>query len=368
MSLAIKSKVNNHRYRQKPGFCILYFFTALRLDKKPGPCILMVIIMKELYVNQLVPGEKVTEYFALRKADLLEKDGQFRLSMELGDSTGRIRAILWDATKEHASLFTPGQIVKVRGLVATYMDQPQIRVERMRAAKEDEYDLGDYFRKSSKSPEELSKLLDAMIGRVENSYLKKLLEAVFNDDIRQRYLSAPAAKLLHHDYIGGLADHSLSMAEVIVRLADHYPKLDRDLLICGALLHDIGKIWEYEVSAAIDFTDAGRLVGHINQGDEFVVGRADSVDQFPEDLLMHVRHLIVSHQGEKEKGSPVVPMTPEAVFLHHVDELDARMGAVEKIRERTDDSGWSEYSRIFERFFYFGRKEGEAEADSEEEK
>lgn len=321
--------------------------------------------MKELYVDQLVPGEKITGFFALRKSDLLEKDGKFRLSMELGDATGRVRAVLWDATKEHASLFTPGQVVKVRGVVGTYLDQPQIRIEKMRAAEEDEYDLGDFFRKSSKSAEELSKMLDAMIGRVENSYLRKLLDAVFNEDIREKYLTAPAAKLLHHDYIGGLADHSLSMAEVVVRLADHYPKLDRDLLICGALLHDIGKIWEYEISASIDYTDAGRLVGHISQGDEFIVGRADTVDQFPEDLLMHVRHLIVSHQGEREKGSPVVPMTPEAVFLHHVDELDARMGAVEKIRERTGDLGWSEYSRIFERFFYFGRGDGE-EADSTE--
>jgi 3'-5' exoribonuclease len=319
--------------------------------------------MKETYVNQLVPGEKITEFFALRKADLLEKDGRFRLSVELGDATGRVRAILWDATKEHASLFQPGQIVKVRGLIGTYQEQPQIRIERMRAAKEEEYDLGDYFRKSSKSTAELGKLLDAMIERVENSYLRNLLEAVFDEDLRPKYLTSPAAKLLHHDYIGGLADHSLSMAEVIVRLADHYPKLDRDLLICGALLHDIGKIWEYEVTASIDFTDAGRLVGHINQGDEFVVGRADSVENFPEDLLMNVRHLVVSHQGEREKGSPVVPMTPEAVFLHHVDELDAKMGAVEKIRERTGDSGWSEWSRIFERFFFFGHKEAEEEAE-----
>ncbi len=321
--------------------------------------------MKELFVDQLRPGETITEFFALRKADLLEKDGKFRLSLELGDSTGRVRAVMWDATREHASLYEPGMIVRVRGVVGTYMEQIQVRVERMRAAKEEEYDLGDYFRKSSKTAEELSGLLDAMIERVENSYLKKLLEAVFTDDLRKKYLDSPAAKLLHHDYIGGLADHSLSMAEVIVRLADHYPKLDRDLLICGALLHDIGKIWEYEVTAAIDFTDAGRLVGHINQGDEFVVGRADSVENFPEDLLMNVRHLIVSHQGEREKGSPVVPMTPEAVFLHNVDELDARMGAVEKIRDRTGDSGWSEYSRIFGRFFYFGREEVEEEAEEE---
>jgi 3'-5' exoribonuclease len=292
--------------------------------------------------------------------ELYAKDGRFRLSMELGDATGRVAAILWDATPEQAQLLEPGQIVKVRGIAGTYQDQVQIRVEKVRPASDGEYDLGDYFRRASKSAEELGAVLDAMIERVGNNYLKRLLTSIFSDtDIRQKYLSAPAAKLLHHDIIGGLAEHSLSLAEVIVRLADHYPRLDRDILIAGALLHDIGKIWEYQVTAAIDYSDAGRLVGHISMGDEFVAGKADAIDQFPEDLLVHVRHLILSHQGEREKGSPVVPMTPEAVFLHHIDELDARMGAVEKIRERTGEADWSEYSRIFDRYFYFGFHGGE---------
>jgi len=320
--------------------------------------------MKEIFVNQIKPGDRITEFFALRKADLLEKDGKFRLSVELGDATGRIGGVLWDATKEHAALYTPGQIVKIRGVAGTYMDQPQVKVERIRIAKPDEYDLGDFFRKASKSTEELGGILDAMIDRLENDYLQKLMDAIFTDDIRNKYLTSPAAKLLHHDTIGGLAEHSLSMAEIVVRLADHYPKLDRDLLICGAILHDIGKIWEYEVKAAIDFTDVGRLVGHIAMGDEFIVTCARTIEHFPDDLLDHLRHLILSHQGEREKGSPVVPMTPEAVFLHHVDELDARMGAVEKIRERTGDEGWSLYSRILDRFFFFGNKAEEDEEKS----
>ncbi|NMC42659.1 MAG: HD domain-containing protein [candidate division Zixibacteria bacterium] len=312
--------------------------------------------MKQVFIKDIKAGDKVTEFFALRKAELLEKDGRFRLSMELGDSTGRIPAVLWDATKEYGALYPAGVIVKIKGLVGIYREKEQIRVEQIRLAKEGEYDLADFFRASSKTYEELAAALDGVIDRVENSYLQKLLKAIFGDsDLRGKYLKAPAAKLLHHDTIGGLAEHSLSMAEVIIRLADHYPKLDRDILLCGALLHDIGKIWEYEITASIDFTDAGRLVGHINQGDEFVTSMADTIDNFPDDLLVHLRHLIISHQGEKEKGSPVVPMTPEAMFLHYVDELDARMGALEKIRERTEGAGWSQYSQIFERFFFFGR-------------
>ncbi len=323
----------------------------------------MIVLMKEVFVNQIKPGDRITEFFALRKADLLEKEGKFRLSIELGDATGRIGGVLWDATREHASLYAPGQIVKVRGLVGTYMDQPQIRVERIRVAKPDEYDLGDFFRKASKSTEELEGTLQAMIDRLENNYLRQLMDAIFTDDIRGKYLTSPGAKLLHHDTVGGLAEHSLSMAEIVVRLADHYPKLDRDLLICGAILHDIGKMWEYEIKAAIDFTDTGRLVGHIAMGDEFIVNLARTIEHFPDDLLDHLRHLILSHQGEKEKGSPVVPMTPEAVFLHYIDELDARMGAVEKIRERTGDEGWSAWSPILARFFFFGRRSEEGEGE-----
>lgn len=311
--------------------------------------------MKELFINNIQAGEKITGYFALRKWTLLEKDGRFRIAAEIGDATGRINAILWDVEQDVATSFQPGDIVKIRGPVSVYQGSLQLRIDRIRLAEENEYDLGDFFRKASRTKEELGGMLDSMINRVENAYLKKLLEAVFETDgIKERYITAPAAKLLHHDTIGGLADHSLNMAELIVRMADQYPYLDRDLLICGALLHDIGKIWEYEVNAVIDFSDAGRLVGHINQGDEFITGIADSIEPFPEDLLVHVRHLIISHQGEKAKGSPVLPQTPEAVFLNAVDELDSRMGAVDKIRDRTGGSGWSSFQPIFERFFYFG--------------
>jgi len=311
--------------------------------------------MKDLLIKDIQPGEKIIGFFALRKCDLLEKDGRFRLSMELGDLTGRVNAIMWDATKEHASLYQPGVIVKVQGVVSTYMDRLQIRVDRIRQATEEEYDISDFFRRSSKSYEELNGLLDSMLNKIQNTYIKKLLETIFGDEmIRDLYLKAPAAKLLHHDIIGGLAEHSLSMAKVAVKLCDHYTGLDRDMVITGALLHDIGKIWEYEVKASIDFTVAGRLVGHINQGDEYVTGIADSIEHFPDDLLTHIRHLIISHQGTKEHGSPVVPQTPEAMFLHLIDELDSKMGALDKIRTRTDDGDWSEYNRIFERFFYFG--------------
>jgi 3'-5' exoribonuclease len=278
--------------------------------------------------------------------------------MELGDATGRIPAVLWDEAEETAKQLEPGMIVKVRGFVSTYQDRPQVRVEKIRPAGEDEYSLADFFRQAGRNKEELAGILDAVIGKIENSYLKKLLEAIFTrEDIRDKYLSAPAAKLLHHDFPGGLAEHSLSMCEIIVRLADHYAHLDRDILIAGALLHDIGKIWEYSIEATIDYTDAGRLIGHINQGDEFVTGMADTIEHFPEALLNHLRHLIISHQGERMKGSPVAPQTPEAMFLHAVDEMDAYQEAVMKIKERAGGVGWSEYSKIFERFFFFGPEE-----------
>lgn len=325
----------------------------------------MMTLMKETFVKDIRPGEKVKSYFALRKSALLEKDGNYRLQVELGDETGRIPGVFWNANSDMGEKFKPGIIVQVVATVGTFMDKPQLTLQKIRPAQDDEYDLSDYFRKASKTRDELNALLDEMIERVENDYLRKLLDKIFGEEgIRDRYLVSPAGKLLHHDTIGGLAEHSLSMAEIAVRLADHYPNLNRDLLICGTLLHDIGKIWEYQVTAAIDYTDAGRLVGHISQGNEFVSSQAKTIEHFPEDLLTHIQHLILSHQGRREYGSPVVPMTPEAVFLYHIDELDSKMNAVEKIRERAGDTGWSEYSRTFERFFFFGRG-GEEEASDE---
>ena len=316
--------------------------------------------MKDLYITNIQAGDKITGYFALRKYDLLEKDGRYRISAELGDSTGRLHAIMWDVSPEEGGTFQPGDIVKIRGPVSTYQGNLQIKIDRMRVASEDEYDIRDFFREASRTAEELSAGLEAMLNRLENNYLKQLMREVFDDtDLRKKYLEAPAAKLLHHDTIGGLADHSLNMAEIVVRMADQYPKLNRDLLICGALLHDVGKIWEFDVTTAIDYSDAGRLVGHINQGDEFICAVADRIEHFPDDLLIHLRHLIISHQGEKAKGSPVLPQTPEALFLHGIDELDSKMGAVEKIRDRTGDEGWSSFQQIFERFFFFGRKDAE---------
>jgi 3'-5' exoribonuclease len=315
--------------------------------------------MKDIFVKDLRPGDTITGLFALRKSELLEKDGRFRLAMELGDNTGRVKAIWWDVSEDQASLYQAGVFVKVKGPVSTFMGANQLRIDQIRTVtKDDDIEMRDFFRSAVRTKEELNALLNAMIERIENSFLKTLMNNIFDDEnTREKYLTSPAAKLLHHDTIGGLADHSLNIAEIVVRLGDLYPKLNRDLLICGAILHDIGKIWEFSVDSAIDYSDAGRLIGHIAQGDEFICTIADDIEHFPEDLLMHLRHLIVSHQGELQKGSPVVPQTPEAVLLHHSDELDSRMGAVEKIRERTGDSGWSTYQRIFERFFFFGRGE-----------
>lgn len=322
--------------------------------------------MKDIFVKDLRPGDTITGYFALRKSDLLEKDGRFRLSMELGDNTGRVKAVMWDVSEDQADLYQAGVFVKVKGPVSTFMGANQLRIDRIRTVTaDDEIDMSDFFRSATRTKDELNALLIAMIERIENSFLKTLMNNIFDDEnTREKYLISPAAKLLHHDTIGGLADHSLNIAEIVVRLGDLYPKLNRDLLICGAILHDIGKIWEFTVDSAIEYSDAGRLIGHIAQGDEFICTIADGIEHFPEDLLMHLRHLIVSHQGELQKGSPVVPQTPEAILLHHSDELDSRMGAVEKIRERTGDEGWSSYQRIFERFFYFGT--GEKMDESEE--
>ena len=185
--------------------------------------------------------------------------------------------------------------------------------------------------------------------------MKKLLELFIADrKIFDAYLVAPAGKLWHHNYIGGLAEHSLQMAEIARKLAPFYPLVEVDLLTTGALLHDSGKVWQYQAIGFFDYTTEGRLVGHINSGDHYIASLAEKIENFPAELGLRLRHLILSHQGTGEQGSPIVPQTPEAFVLYSIDELDSKMGALSRIWEKEKKAGWSEYINLIGRYIYWG--------------
>ena len=197
------------------------------------------------------------------------------------------------------------------------------------------------------------KLFNYMDG-IKNSYLKQLLSKIFDDkEFFTRFAQAPAAKTWHHNYIGGLLEHTISVAS-ICEFATHLYKIDKDLLITGALLHDIGKVLEYSIKPTIEFTAEGRLVGHIPLGDHILSTKSAEIDNFPPDLLFKLRHLVLSHHGEYEKASARLPQTLEAIVLHHADNFDAQTVGVAQLVEsvQNDDAKWTEYDKLNNRYYY----------------
>lgn len=302
-------------------------------------------------------GQGVEAFVVLRKLERRESPGGERLSLEFGDQSGRIGAVMWEGFETVVDDLTVGMVVKVRGSVGIYRDRPQLKVERIRMATADEAQPSDFLPRSPVEHDELTRRLDACLESLNNPALRKLMDNLFGQgDLRERYLAAPAGKLWHHNTVGGLAEHSLNLVRLCDYACEMYPGLDRDLLVCGALLHDLGKIDQYEFTAMIDYSDEGRLIGHINSGDHRVASAIEATADFPAETARALRHLILSHQGAFEKGSPVLPMMPEAFVLHHMDELDSQMGAVRRIGEKSGDADWSEYVNLLGRYIYFGHR------------
>ncbi len=317
-------------------------------------------------IRDLAPGDRVEDYFALRKVERKEHQGGERLSLEFGDASGRIEGVMWDGYEGVFDQLTTGAIVKVRGQVGVFRDKPQIKVERLRPLNdEDTVDLASFVPRSPVEPGTLASELDRFIGSITDRYLSTLLANLLGaGQSRDAYLQAAGGKRWHHDSLGGLAEHSLNMARIVDLMCHVYPDLDRDLLICGALLHDIGKIEQYEITSMIDYSDEGRLVGHINSGDFRVTTAMRAIEGFPAKTEQLLRHLIVSHQGQMETGSPVVPLTREAFILYYADEIDSKMGALRHVTEKTGDRPWSDYVNLIGRYIYVGgRTDGTTAAE-----
>ena len=311
-------------------------------------------------ISELKSGQKFIDFFVLRHKEMRTKRDSTEkyLSLELGDASGRIFGSLWnDVSAMNASL-QEGQIVKVRGVVIDWHGKTHLSVDKIRCAnKADNVDIDKFLPSSKESPERLLKQLAAFIKDVDNPFLKQLLDAVFkNAEIKAQLLKTPGGKLWHHCYTGGLLEHTIMVVRTCRSLAAQYDKLNRSLLIAGAMLHDIGKIIEFSSNGYFDYSDEGRLHGHISIGFHIVSGWIEQIEGFPPDLKNELLHLILSHQGAREHGSPVTPMTREALILNCADELDAKMGAFERIYNHEYEPGkkWSNYVNLMDRFFYFG--------------
>lgn len=327
-------------------------------------------------LRALPAGDKVVTGFYLlsRLETRTKRDGASYLTLELQDASGKIEGKFWEGFEEFQAGAEVGQVVKVRGTISHWQGVPQLQVLKARPAiAEDEApEAREFLPRGERSPEEMRTELCEIIASLKEGPLRQLLEAIFEDDaVWVRFADAPGGKLWHHAYLGGLAEHTLSLVRLCERITGHYEQLDRDLLLGGALLHDIGKIGELETAAGIDYSIEGRLVGHITLGAIFVQEKIKQIQGFPEEVERQLLHLILSHQGDPAMGSPVKPMTLEALVLHYADDLDSKLNALARIRARTPEGQpFSDYIKLMERFFYFGTEEkesGSSQTSDEEE-
>lgn len=316
-----------------------------------------------MFVTDLKPGSEIADFFVLRKKEIKEYNGQRFLKLELGDKTGRIDGVVWDNPEEIFNLAEAGEIVKIKGWVTTYRDASQIKVERLRKAIQNEIDLSDFLPSSEKEPSVLLEEFKKVVSSVQNPHLRKLLELLLEDsNLTDKIKGTPGGKLWHHAYVGGLLEHTLKVTQICEKAASMYPLANRDLLITGALLHDIGKINSYSAKGFFDYTDEGRLVGHIVSGEELVAKKMQEISNFPPELALQVKHLILSHQGQLEYASPVVPQTIEAVILYYADEMDAKVDAFGHIIKTQKRKGkkWSDWVHLIDRYIYLGEDEEES--------
>jgi len=331
--------------------------------------------MPRTFITDLgAAGTNVDQVFLVAEKDLrTTKKGGLFISAKLRDRTGEVPAVMWDATQALFAAIPQGGYALVKGRVGQFNDRPQIVIEAMRPVRPDEVDLADFLPAGPGDPaEHLARLRKAM-DLIERPALKALMDAVWADEaLVAALVRAPAAEKLHHAYLGGLLEHTLSMAELAVLVCRHYPKLDRDLLLVGVFWHDLGKTRELHYAESFGYTDAGKLVGHIVQAvlmleEKIAAARAAGAD-FPDALADVLRHLVLAHHGQHEFGSPKLPMTAEAFALHHIDNLDAKLHAFWRDVAADADPArrWTSWNRMFDGALYKGFEDPAGDAGDDD--
>jgi 3'-5' exoribonuclease len=276
-----------------------------------------------------------------------KKSGDPYLALTLADRGGTIEAKMWDNVEEVMGAFDQDDFVKVRGLINRYNNRFQLTVHKLRRLEQAEIDYSDYLPKTSKDIGELWRTLAEFVAGMQDAHLRALLEAFMADpEIAEAYRNAPAAKTLHHAYIGGLLDHVVSLCHSCDLVCRNYPQVNRDLVLAGVFLHDIGKIHELTYARSFSYTSRGQLLGHMIIELEMLQAKLSQFPDFPAPLKTLLEHLIISHHGQYEFGSPKLPMFPEALLLHYMDDLDSKMESMRAHFERDGSSGpWTGYNQ-----------------------
>ncbi len=304
------------------------------------------------YIKELREGENVVEHYLCKsRQSLKSRAGKTYLSLKLQDKTATVDAKVWDMTND-IKAFEENEFIKIDATVVTYQNEIQLNVKRIRRSLEGEYDPADYIPCTEKNIEQMYQKLMGYIKTIQSPYVKRLLEEIFyhHPIISKRFKIHSAAKSVHHSYMGGLLEHTLSVTEICDFAAPRYKFVDRDILIASAMLHDVGKVMELSEFPENDYTDEGQLLGHLIIGSELIGQTAANIEGFPKQLENLLKHCMLSHHGEYEYGSPKLPKTIEAFILHSADNLDAKTKVIEEMLENSTNQGnWAGYQKMLQR-------------------
>lgn len=314
-------------------------------------------------IKDLKDKEVVQGHFLVREKQILkDKKGNAYFNLYLSDRTGRLNARMWDRIDELNHHFEEGDFIWAKGHVQLFQSRLQLIVHDLRRADDAEVNLEDFLLKSVRPIDEMWQELLGFVSSLKNVHIKKLLELTFSDDqLSLQLRRSPAAKSIHHAYLGGLLEHILSICRLMEGFATHYPKLRRDLLIFGAIYHDLGKVRELEVGRGIKYSDEGKLVGHMMIACEMIDRFSSQIEGFPQKLKWVLQHIILGHHGRLEYGSPKLPMFPEAILVAQVDEIDSQMQRILQTMQDELAAGedWTLFQAKDNRYYYLPVLRGE---------
>jgi 3'-5' exoribonuclease len=317
--------------------------------------------MKDFYIAEAARFENqviTSSFVVVTKQAKPKKSGDLYLALTLADRTGHIEAKMWDNVSDHIDCFEQDDFIKIRGLVNKFNGRFQITLHKVRSLQQSEVVFDDYLPRTSKDVDALWRMLAECIAGFRDPYLKALVQAFMADpDIERAYKTAPAAKSLHHAFIGGLLEHVVSLFQLCDLACRNYPEMiDRDLLLTGAFLHDIGKVHELTFARSFSYTTRGQLLGHMIIELEMLQQKIAQVPGFPDAYKTLIEHMIISHHGKYEFGSPKMPMFPEALMLHYLDDLDSKIESMRAQFQREPDAEWTGYNPSLERPLLNSRK------------
>lgn len=314
--------------------------------------------MPKQYIADLKDRDAVDSVFMVKEKTMaMAKNGKPYMNLKFMDKSGEMDGKLWDNVDELDKTFQKGDFVQIRGTGSLYMGKMQLVAKEIKRLEEEGVDLGDFVPVSPIPLTEMQAELARVVASLTNPHLKGLMDSFLGDEsFMYGYCKAPAAKGMHHVYLGGLLEHSLSVARLVDAVVPLYPDLNRDLLVVGALLHDLGKVAELSYERAFEYTDEGRLIGHISIGIEMLTERIATLPDFPRELAMLLKHMLLSHHGQYDYGSPKRPKTVEATILHYLDDMDSKINGIRAhiAKETAQGNRWTSHHRLYNLYFFTG--------------